>query len=115
MHARLIQDNVREFAEPVFDILDPAAADDIRPLVVIRLPERRLVDPIGLLHHPLAEAERFEHLHRPASDPVRLAEEQRARFLLDDPGFDVGKGRQLRGKREPRRPAADDQHVDLRR
>src|SRR5580704_570806 len=31
----------------------------------------------------------------------------------DDPGLDVGKGRQLRGQRQTCRPAADDQDIDL--
>jgi hypothetical protein len=57
--------------------------------------------------------ERIEHLHRPASDAVGLAEQQRARFLLDDPALDVGKSRQLRRQRQPYRPAADDHHIDL--
>ena len=29
MHPRLIQDDMREFGEPVFDVLNPAAADDV--------------------------------------------------------------------------------------
>ena len=73
----------------------------------------RLVDPVGLLEHPLAEAERLEHLHGAAGDAVGLAEQQRAGLLLDDAGLDVGKGRQLRGQRQPRRAAADDQDVDF--
>ena len=113
MHPRLVQDHVRELGQPVFGVLDPGAADDIASPRIIRLPERRLVDPIGLFQHPLAEAERLEHLHRPAGDAVRLAEQQRAGFLFDDAGPDVGKGGQLRRQRQARGPAADDQDIDL--
>ena len=80
---------------------------------VVRLPERRLVDPIGLLQHALAEAKSLEHLHGAAGDAVGLAEQQRAGLLLDDAGLDVGKGRQLRRQRQTGRAAADDQDVDL--
>ena len=113
MHARLIENDVRELRQAVFDILDPAAADDVRRLPVIRLPERRLVDPAGLLQHALAEAEGMEHLHRAAGDAVGLAELHAARLLLDDAGLDVGKRGQLRRERQPCRSAADDQDIDL--
>src|SRR5262249_19581171 len=36
-----------------------------------------------------------------------------ARLLLDDAGLDVGKRRQLRGKRQSCRSAADNQDIDL--
>ncbi len=80
---------------------------------VARLPERRLVDPVGLAFDALAEAERLEHLHRPAGDAVGLAELQRAGLLLDDAGLDVGKGGELGGERQAGGAAADDQHIDL--
>src|SRR5215469_6641070 len=57
----------------------------------------------------------MEHLHRAAGDSVGLAEMQRPRLLLDDPGGDVRKRRQLRRECQTCRPAADDQDVDLRR
>ena len=75
MHARLIQNDMRELRQPVFDVLDPATADDVRGLPVVRLPERRLIDPAGLLQHALAEAEGMEHLHCAAGDAVSLAEQ----------------------------------------
>ena len=55
MHPRLVQDDVRELGQAVFDVLHPAATDDIRALSDVRLPERGLVDPIGFFQHPLAE------------------------------------------------------------
>jgi len=93
MHPRLVQDHMRELGKPLLVIRDPTAAHDPGPVGVVGRPERNLVDPIGLLHHPVAEAEGLEHLHRPAGDAVGLAEREGARFLLDDPGLDVGKGR----------------------
>ena len=113
MHARLVENDVREFRQPVLDVLHPAAADDVFGLAVVRLPERRLVDPIGLLQHALAEAVGVEHLHGAAGDAVGLAEQQPARLLLDDAGLDVGKCRKLRRQRQARRAAADDQDIDL--
>ncbi len=115
MHARLVDDDVRKLRQAVLDVLDPAAADDVRGLPDIRLPERRLVDPACFLQHALAEAEGMEHLHRAASDAVGLAAQHAARLLLDDAGLDVGKRRQLRGKRQPCRAAADDQDIDFLR
>src|SRR5262245_58292335 len=55
----------------------------------------------------------MEHLGRAAGDAVGLAELHSARLLLDDAGLDVGKRRQLRGKRQPCRSAADNQDIDL--
>ena len=115
MHARLVQNDMRKFRQPVLDVLHPAAADDVLGLLVVRLPERRLVDPAGFLQHALAEAKGLEHLHRAAGDAVGLAEQQRARLLLDDAGLDVGKRGQLRRQRQPGRPAADDQDIDFGR
>ena len=113
MHPRLVQDDVRELGQAVFDVLHPAATDDICAFSDVRLPERRLVNPIGFFHHPLAETERLEHLHRAAGNAVGLAKQQRTGFLLDDPGLDVGKRRKLCGQRKPRRSAADDQDIDF--
>ena len=93
MHARLIENDMREFRESVFNILDPATADDVCGLLLIRLPERRLVDPTSLLQHALTEAEGMKHLHRAAGDSICLAEQQAAGLLLDDAGLDVGEGR----------------------
>ena len=115
MHARLVENDMRKFRQPIFDILHPAAADDVRRLLFVRLPKRRLVDPAGFLQHPLAEAEGMEHLHRPAGDAVGLAEQHATWFLLDDAGLDVGKSGQLRRQRQPCRSAADDQDIDLAR
>src|ERR1700688_3992278 len=91
MHARLIQNDMRKLRQPVFNVLDPAAADDVGGLFVIRLPERRLIDPASLLEHALAEAKGMEHLHGAAGDAVSLAEQHSPRLLLDDAGLYVGK------------------------
>jgi len=92
VYPRLVQNDMRKFRQPVFGVLDPSAANDIFGLRGVGLPERRLIDPAGFLEHPLAETKGFEHLHRAAGDAVSLAEQQRARLLFDDAGFDVWKG-----------------------
>src|SRR5206468_10968757 len=68
---------------------------------------RRLIDPMGLLQHAVAEAERLEHLHGPAGNAVSLPEQQRTGLLLDDPGDDVGKRRQLGCQRQAGGSATD--------
>ncbi len=98
MHACLVQDDVRKHREPVFDILYSAMANDFIFRGVVRFPECRLVDPIRLLQHTLAEAKSLEHLHGPASNAVGLAEQQWAGLLINDLGFDVWKGRELCGQ-----------------
>jgi hypothetical protein len=115
MHARLVQDHMRELGQFVFGILNPAASDDVGSPDVVGLPERRLVDPIGFFQYALAEAERLEHLHRAASDAVSLAHDQSTGFLIDYPGPDLRKRRQLRRQSQTRRPTADDQNVDFLR
>ncbi len=113
VHARLVQDDMREFGEPILDVLDTAAAGDrLRPDCV-RLPEHRLVDPVALLQHPFREAEGVEHLDGAAGDAVSLAAEQGPRLLFDNAGLDVGKGGQLGRQRQAGRPAADDEDIDL--
>src|SRR3954471_4007561 len=73
MHARLVENDMREFRQPVLDVLNPAASDDVFSPAVIRLPERRFIDPIRLLQHALAETVGVEHLHGAAGDAVGLA------------------------------------------
>ncbi len=115
MYPRLVQHHMRELRQAVFHVLHAAVAHDVLRLFFVGLPEGHLVDPAGLLHHPLAEVEGLEHLHRAAGDAIGLTQLQRAVLLLDDAGVDVGKGRQLRGQRQPGGAAADDEHVHLRR
>src|SRR6476660_558412 len=98
MPARLVQDDVRKLREPVFDILYSAMARDLIFAGIVRLPECRLIDPMRLLQHTLAEAESLEHLHGTTSNAVGLAEQQWAGPLIDDLGFDVWKGGELRGQ-----------------
>ncbi len=112
VHPCLIQNDMRKLRQPVFGVLHPSAAHDVLALLGVRLPECRLVDPAGLLQHPLAETKGLEHLHRAAGDAVGLAAEQRARLLFDDAGLDVGKGGQLGRQGQAGRPAADDEDVD---
>jgi hypothetical protein len=76
MHPRLVEDDMRELGEPLLSIVDPAAPNDVLVLPVVRLPERRLVDPVGFFQDPLAEAVSVEHLHGAAGDAIGLAAEQ---------------------------------------
>src|SRR6516165_9220713 len=97
MHARLIQNDVRELRQSIFDVLEPGVADDILGLPIIRLPKRRLIDPAGLLQHALAEAKGMEHFHRAAQlsafPDIKscIVEQKSGRMLLDDAALDVGK------------------------
>ena len=113
MHPRLVQHHVGKLRQAVFRVLHAAVRTIVPGLLLVRLPEGHLVDPAGLLQHPLAETEGLEHLHGAAGDAVGLPELQRAVLLLDDAGADVGKRRQLRRQGQAGRTAADDQHVDL--
>src|SRR6476620_10214281 len=101
---------MRELRQAVLHVQHTAAADDAVPVCVIRLPEGGLVDPIGLLLDPLAEAESLKHLHRAASHAVGLAELQWAGLLLDNAGADVREHRKLGSECQSGRSAADDQH-----
>ena len=112
VHAGLVQNHVRHFGEAILHVLDAAAADDLGAVRLVRLPERRLVDEIGLPQHAVGDAEGLEHLHRTAGDAVGLTKLDRPGFLVDDRNRDVGKGGELRRQRQAGRPAADDQDVD---
>ena len=114
MHARLIQYDMRELRQALFDILDPATTDDIRGLAVIRRPERRLISN-KIPQNSLAEAKGVEHLDRAAGDAVRLPQEHSARFLIDDARLDVVKHGQLGREGQTSRSAAANQDIDLLR
>ncbi len=113
MHPRLVEDHVRHFRQAVFDVLNAAAADDLGAPRLVRLPEHRLVDEIGLFQDAIGEAEGLEHLHRATSDAVGLAKLERSSLPLDDRRLDVGKGCELRRERQPGRTAADDEDIDI--
>src|SRR4051794_30234329 len=97
MNAHLVDDEVRELAEPIRGVLDPASPGDPGPVVGARPPERGLVDPVRLPEDLVAEAEGVEHLDRADRDAVGLAEAERAAAALDDPSVDSGELRELRG------------------
>ena len=115
VHARLIEDDVREFGEPVLDVLNAVAPDQGPATDLVGFPEGKLVDPIGLLHDTIGKAESLEHLHCAAGDAVGLADQKAAGFLLDDAGCDIGERRELRGEGQTGGAAADDEDVNLRR
>ena len=111
VHPRLVEDHMRKLRQPLLGVRDAAASGDAPGPHRVGLPEHGLVDPVGLAHDVLAEAERLEHLHRAAGDPVGLAERERAGPALDDGGGNVGEGGELRGQGQPGRPGAHDQHI----
>ena len=111
MHARLVDDHVRALGQAVLGVLDPPAADDLRAVRGIRLPEDRFVDPVRLLEQALAEPEGPEHLDGAAGHAVGLAKLERAWPALDDSGLDVGESGQLCREDETGRTATDDEDV----
>ena len=48
LHARLVDDHVRELRQAVLGVLDAAGAHDPRAVVLVGPPEDGLVDPVGL-------------------------------------------------------------------
>ena len=84
--------------EPVFYILNAIGANDPLRSGRVGPPEGGLVYPVRLLHHPLAETESFEHLHRSTGDAVGLPDPQRPELLVDDPCRDTGELRELRSQ-----------------
>ena len=117
VHARLVQDHVGHVRQAVLHVLNPSTSHNVAAVtptvVIVWLPEGRLIDPIGLLQHALGKPEGLEHLHRPAGNAISLAQLQRTRFLFHDHRTDVREGCQLRGKGQAGRSAADDQYICL--
>ena len=113
MHARLVDDDVRKLRQAVLDVLDLAAARDLRGIARIRLPERRFVDPVRLARELFAEAEGLRHLHGSTGDAVGLPDEQRAVLQVSDGEADVRKRGELRGQHQAGGAASDDEHVQL--
>ena len=113
VNACLVQHHMGELGETVFGVLHPAMAHDVFGLLFVGLPKGHLVDPAGFFQHLLAKVEGLKHLHRAAGNAIGLAQLQWPAFLLDDTGADVGEGRQLRCQRQPRRTAADDEHIHV--
>ena len=110
MHPRLIEDEMRHLGQVILDILYAVDAGQ-PPGAFRRAPEGDFIDLIGFPHDFFREAERLEHLNRSAGDAVGLPDLKRAGLALDDAGVDVGKGGKLRGQRQARRTAADDEDV----
>ena len=115
VHARLIEDDVREFGKPVLNVLNAVGPDQGPATDLVGFPEGKLVDPIGFLHDTIGKAKRLEHLHCAAGDTVGLADQKAAGFLLDDASCDIGEGCKLRGEGQTGGPTADDEDVNLRR
>jgi hypothetical protein len=114
-HPRLVDDDVRELRQTLLDVLDAPGADDPVRVVGVGSPEGRLVDPVRLAQQAVGEAERLEHLHRPARDAVRLTDLERPVPAIDDHGRQIREARELRGEDEAGGAAADDEHVGFLR
>ena len=63
VHPGLIEDHMGKFRQPFLGVGNAAMANDLPRFALAGLPEGGLIDPIGLLHHPVREAEGVEHLH----------------------------------------------------
>jgi len=66
---------VWELGKSVFNILDHSAPDDLIAPLVIRLPERGLVDPICLFQNTTTESEGLKNFDCPTRDAVSLTDE----------------------------------------
>ena len=113
-HPGLVDDHVRHLRQAVLDVVDPPGPLDPRAVLGVRSPEADLVDPVGLVHQALGEAEGLEHLHGAAGDAVGLPDFERTVATVDDRRRDAGEPRQLGGEDQAGRAAPDDQHVDGR-
>jgi hypothetical protein len=104
---------MRKLRQLIVGVGGAARADDPSCITRVGPPKRQLIDPIGLRHHPLAQAKGLKHLDRSARDAVSLPELERPRSALHYARGDPLKLRELRGEDEPCRPAGDDEHIDL--
>lgn len=100
-------------ADWIADVVHAPGASDLCRVSLCRPPEGRLVDPIGFAHEAFGQAERAEHLYRPAGDPVGMTQLERSLTALDDASGDVGELSQLCGENGSGRPRADDEDVDF--
>ena len=107
----LVDDHVREFGEPILDVLDAAGADDSGRIVRRWTPEHGLVDPVGFPGQALAQTKSLEHLHGAARHAVGLATLQRPLASLDDACPYAREARQLRRQQHPGWPGADDENI----
>jgi len=113
MDPRLVENDMRELRKALLNIPDPIAPHDRPGRCRVRLPERRLADPAGLLGDLVGKPESLEHLYGPTGDPVGLTMGERTVLLFDDPRGNFGKGRKLGGERQAGRPATDNQNIDF--
>ena len=104
---------MRELADAGGVVEWPGAADDPAGSLGVGLPERHLGDAIRLGGDALGEAEGVEGLDTAGLDAVRLTDREASRAALDDARGDGREAGQLGGGDHARRPAADDEDVDL--
>src|SRR5699024_5007079 len=112
-HAGLVDDEVRELADPVLVVLGPTGADDVLGIVRVRIPKRHLRDVVALAHDLFGEAERLKSLDGTSLDAIGLTDDQTGVALLDHPSVYVRVLRELGGRDHSGRSAADDEDVDL--
>ena len=106
---------MRELADFGGVIRGAGSADDARGVRGVRLPERRLGDPVRLGDDPLGKAEGLEGLDCAGLDTVGLANGEPPGAALHDARGDTWELGQLRGREHAGRPGADNQHIDLLR
>ena len=112
-HAGLVDDEVRELADPTRVVEGAGAADDLRGVPGVRLPECHLGDAVGLGDDPLGEAEGLEGLDAPGLDAVGLADGEPPCAALHDAGGDARELGQLGGREHTCGAGAHNEHVHL--
>src|SRR5699024_11749858 len=81
-HAGLVDDEMRELADPVLVVLGPTGADDVLGIVRVRLPDRHLRDVVAVAHGLLGEAECLERFDGTGLDAIGLTDDQTGVALL---------------------------------
>ena len=115
MNTRLVDQDMRHLAHPVFDILYASGAMNAVRIVGLGRPERRLVDPNRFPLNLLRKSKCLEHLHRAHADAIRLTFLHRSKLGFDNHGANLWHRGQLRRKAQTCRTAPRDQYIHFTR